>query len=792
MRITLLTRQAAVLAAAGALGALGLAGPAAASAAAGHPTPVRPAAGAPFRNVHPFTRPALPAGEHYVCPAPTRPGQMTCMSIVNSAAGFGFRAASPASAAAANGFYGPSDLRAAYKLTAAVNGGRGRTVAIVDAFSDPKAVHDLGVYRSHYHLPACSTSSHCLRIVNQTGGSKLPKSNTGWALEESLDLDMVSAICPNCHIILVEATVPSTQDLGIAEDTAVRMGARFVSNSWSGGEFIGQDFYNHYFNHPGVVVDFASGDFGYGPLYPTDLQYVTAIGGTTLDHAHNGRGWTESAWGPGKPGNPEGTGSGCSTLSAKASWQRADAKQPDGCLNRTENDVSADANPNTGVAMYDTFHEHGLFDIGGTSAATPIITAIYALAGTPTRNTYPAQYPYLHSSHLFDVTSGTNGKCESFRQYLCHGVKGYDGPTGWGTPDGTRAFTNGGAHQVTVTDPGTLDVEAGKHVSLTVQGLDSRSVSSLNYSASGLPGGLSIAAIPHSTNAKITGTLGAASGNFGVTVTAKDGPATGSTHFTITVVKTLSRTSPTPAPVELTATANCLDDSGGAPGATVRSRTCSGSASQNWVYTSDGTPDGAGNFVINGLCMGLSGSTATLGTCTGSPEQDWEYLGFGVLGNLGTGECLAAASQGSGATVKAAPCTGNASQTWTLPLGPIVAGTSTCLDNPGNTSTAGTHVKVGSCVSNTEQQWTLNSDGTIQSASGLCLSGNDSPFSGAAVVVTFCNTTDFSQQWIPGPGGEVINAGSGRCLADTGNGSSGTAVTQQDCYGETGEVWGLN
>ncbi len=809
MRITRLTRQAAVLAAVGALGALGLAAPAIASAAATTPAKpglTRPAAHGPAKLMHAAVRPTLPAGERYVCPAPSLPGQMTCMSIVNTRAGFGFAAARHAAseAALANDFYGPSDLRSAYKLTSAsASDGKGRTVAIVDAYNDPNAARDLAKYRSHFHLTACGTSNGCLKIVNQNGNkSPLPAANADWAMEESLDLDMVSAICPNCHILLVEAKGPSTLDLGTAEDTAVRMGAKYVSNSWSGGEFVGQASYNQYFDHPGVAVDFASGDFGYGAAYPTDLQYVTAIGGTSLTHASNSRGWNESVWGPGPAADPEGTGSGCSTLEAKATWQRVDASEPDGCLNRTENDVSAVANPDTGVAIYDSYKANGLFDIGGTSAATPIITAVYALAGTPTPSTYPAEYPYLHSSHLFDVTTGTNGKCESFRQYLCHGEKGYDGPTGLGTPDGTGAFTDGGAHRVTVIDPGTQDVPAGGAASLTVTGLYSAGGTGVHYSATGLPAGLKISTIGGSTNAEISGTLKATPGDHPVTVTGKDGSATSTTHFTFVVVPDVSQSAAAVGEISSDA-GQCLDDGTGTPTAAVRIQPCTVSASQDWKYTSDGTPYATGTITVGTDCLGLSSEDAQVQGCApGAADQDWAYLGSGVIDNLSDGECLASTSLSGGARVEVARCTGAADQTWSLPAGPIVAGTSTCLADPGISAIPGTAAKMQTCGNSGSQQWELNGDGTIasssssSSSSGLCLSNGGSLLSESAITVEPCDNSpsnpDYSEIWIPGPGGELINAQSGRCLDDKGSGPAGSAVIQYDCYGEDGEVWGLN
>lgn len=699
--------------------------------------------------------------------------------------------------ASASNSYGPSNLRSAYKIaTEAARKGGGRLVAIVDAFKDPKAASDLATYRRHFHLSPCTTHNHCLKIVNQLGhASPLPRADTGWAVEESLDLDMVSAICPRCHILLVEAKTNSTANLGTAEKTAIAKGARYVSNSWSGPEFFGQDEFNADFNHPGDVIDFAAGDSGYSPAYPTDLQYVTAIGGTSLRHARNKRGWSETVWGKANSqATMDGTGGGCSGLEPKPSWQRADAAAPGGCLLRTENDVSAVSDPNTGVLIYDTYRTNppGLFEIGGTSAATPIITAIYALAGTPTRGTYPAEYPYLHSSHLFDVTGGANGKCEKFRQYLCHGKRGYDGPTGLGTPNGTRAFTDNSAHRVALVDPGTQDVAVGASFFLRIAGLDTRHVSSLRWSATGLPAGLSIRAVSNSANGKITGKLPHAAHTYHVAVTAKDGRVTGTTHFNIVLAPNLAGPNPPSGPIALFAnTSSCLDDGTGAVSQPVKLQSCGNPTSQDWTYTADGGPDDTGTVQIAGKCLSIgSGTHVVLGSCNGAVKELWAYLGFGALFNLATGGCLAAPNQTTGTQAVAANCTFGNSQTWNLPGGPLIEGAGTlCLNNPNG----GTQVKVSSCHynSNLTQLWSLEGDGTISGSNGKCLTA-DGLFSATAVTVQFCDDTNFAQLWEPGPGGQLINLGSGKCLADSRNGGPGTVVVQNDCYGDLGELWGLN
>ena len=318
--------------------------------------------------------------------------------------------------------YGPADLQSAYALPSAT-AGSGQTVAIVDAFDDPVAEQDLADYRSYYGLPPCTTANGCFRKVNQTGGTlPMPPPSPDWSLEISLDLDMVSAVCPNCHILLVEANTNLNTDLYTAVDTAARLGANAISNSYGGGESSSETTSGDvHFNHPGVAITASSGDDGYGVSYPAASRYVTAVGGTSLTRGGGTRGWTESAW--------SGAGSGCSAYEAKPAWQT-----DSGCSRRTVADVSAVADSNTGVAVL----YGGLwFTVGGTSASSPIIAGVYALAGNASSVNY-GSYPYSHTTGLFDVVSGSNGTCSP--AYLCTGVAGYDGPTGLGTPNGATGF----------------------------------------------------------------------------------------------------------------------------------------------------------------------------------------------------------------------------------------------------------------------------------------------------------------------------------------------------------------
>ncbi|HLZ80433.1 MAG TPA: S53 family peptidase [Ktedonobacteraceae bacterium] len=322
--------------------------------------------------------------------------------------------------------YNPPDLQSAYKLPSST-AGSGQTVAIVDAYDDPNAESDLGVYRSQFGLSVCTTANGCFRKVNQSGGTSYPRANGGWAQEISLDLDMVSAICPNCHILLVEASSNSFANLSAAVDEAATLKANEISNSYGGSEYSSEVSDQSHYNHPGIAITVSSGDSGYGVQFPAASQYVTAVGGTTLNKASNTRGWSETVW--------SGAGSGCSAYISKPSWQKDPL-----CSKRTVADVAADADPNTGVSVYDSYSYQGLSGwlvFGGTSVASPIIASVYALAGNAGSVTY-GSYPYSHTSSLFDVTSGSNGSCGG--TYLCTGEVGYDGPTGNGTPNGSGGF----------------------------------------------------------------------------------------------------------------------------------------------------------------------------------------------------------------------------------------------------------------------------------------------------------------------------------------------------------------
>jgi hypothetical protein len=382
---------------------------------------------------------------------------------------------------AEEGCYGlrPQDLHSAYGLptTAPTK----QTIALVDAYEDPAAEADLKVYDEEFHLPACTTANGCFTKVNQKGkAGPLPESEGGWALEISLDIETAHAICQNCHILLVEASETTYLSLEAAEETAAKMGATEISNSWAGGEPAAA---SPAFDHPGVVITAAAGDYGYlnwepqaltarGSVgWPASSPRVVGVGGTRLNVTAEGAWAGETVW------NGDGaTGGGCSEHYEAPPWQRELANwSAVGCGSmRAVADVSADADPYTGVAVYDsaTLVERdgtvGPLDwgtVGGTSLSSPLIAATFALAGGAGGVAYPAQTLYVNEltspGSLHDVESGSNGECLKSYNYetglsgctapeeaesscdgraICLAGPGYDGPSGVGTPDGLGAF----------------------------------------------------------------------------------------------------------------------------------------------------------------------------------------------------------------------------------------------------------------------------------------------------------------------------------------------------------------
>ncbi|MFE7753333.1 carboxypeptidase regulatory-like domain-containing protein [Streptomyces sp. NPDC057428] len=417
------------------------------------------------------------------CDVPKSATEALCfaMRVKDVHGGKGVRAASEAPAGLA-----PSDLLSAYNLPA--NGGAGATIAVIAAYDNPNAAADLALYREQFGLPTLEDGQFVK--VNQRGDEgDYPSPDSGWAAEIALDLDMVSAVAPKAKIILVEADSGALTNLGASVDTAVELGATYVSNSYGlnytdtsgtadNSSFV--EFAQRHYDHPGVAMVASSGDTGYGVTFPASAPTVTAVGGTSLvRNGSTARGWNESVW--------AGTGSGCSAFLAKPVYQK-----DSGCEQRTVTDVSAVADPETGVAVYNTYGEYGegWGQYGGTSASAPIIAATYALAGPVADGTQPAAYPYANR-RLNDITSGSNSTRSCSPAYLCKAAVGYDAPTGLGTPNGTAAFRNGptGSLSGKVTDGGhkpitgrlvTLSDSTGRSVYSTTT--DSNGVYRLNVS----------------------------------------------------------------------------------------------------------------------------------------------------------------------------------------------------------------------------------------------------------------------------------------------------------------------
>jgi subtilase family serine protease len=360
------------------------------------------------------------------CPVP-RPGWARCFVMYRTLSR-GTEAAATAKPAGLT----PRDIQSAYRLPFRRN--PRQTVAIVDAFRTPHLRQYLALYRQHFGLPPCGG---CLRIVNQRGqAGPLPASGarSGWDVETTLDVDMVSVACPRCHILLVQANNDSIANLAASENTAARLGAPVISNSYGGTEngfalTLAKDYH-----HPGHTIVVSSGDDGFGQAnFPADLATVTAVGGTELRRSGQARGWSESVWNDHSIFGGAGA-SGCSAYVAKPAWQHDRH-----CPGRTVADVSAVARD---IPIYDKLWG-GWLTVGGTSVAAPLIAGVYGLAGNAASLSPGSMYK--HRSQLFDIRAGENAflfsaKATCGDDYLCVAKRGYDAPTGLGAPDGTGAF----------------------------------------------------------------------------------------------------------------------------------------------------------------------------------------------------------------------------------------------------------------------------------------------------------------------------------------------------------------
>ena len=424
----------------------------------------------------------------------------------------------------------PQDLESAYKIP--LGSGAGQTVAVVDAYGYPKAEADLAEYRARYGLPPCTKANGCFTKLNQQGQElKFPETEPGWDVEQALDLDMVSAACPSCHVMLVEATeeTPYPNDLAESVNTAVKAGATEVSNSYGlpeegCGLFFQCSAFAADYSHPGVFISASSGDHAYdnedspffaeSPLYPADLSTLSAIGGTSLFKAANERGWSEQVWN--EPALQVGTGSGCSSFASKPGWQK-----DKGCAGRMDNDISAVAAVETPVSVYATA-EGGWTIVGGTSASSPLIAGIVAHESASVRS-LGAQAFYEGLMPLFDVTEGSNGTCTP--AYFCTAEVGYDGPTGLGTPDADAVLPT-----VTKVEPSEGPGSGGTLVTIT--GTHLKAASSVKF------GETEAKSFEVHSETSITAEAPVGAGTVDVTVATPEGPSETSSadHFTYTPV----------------------------------------------------------------------------------------------------------------------------------------------------------------------------------------------------------------------------------------------------------------
>ncbi|MBS0210063.1 MAG: S53 family peptidase [Planctomycetes bacterium] len=324
--------------------------------------------------------------------------------------------------------YSPAQIISAYgfgniTFAGGIKGtGAGQTIAIVDAYSNPNIVADLAAFDKMYNLAAPPKFS----VVNQNGGSLLPVGNRSWAIEIALDVEWAHAIAPAANILLVEASSASLTNLMAAVNYArSAAGVSVVSMSWGASEFSTEKSYDSYFvtpaGHNPVTFVVSSGDSGAPAQYPSSSPNVLSVGGTTLSANTAGTYIGETSW--------AGSGGGPSRYETRPSYQNGESQSG---FYRGTPDVSYDANPLTGVAMYDTYGGAGWFRVGGTSAGAPQWAALVAiadqgrvLAGKATLGNAQTAIYSLSSADFHDVTTGYNG-------YFAG--SGYDLVTGRGSP----------------------------------------------------------------------------------------------------------------------------------------------------------------------------------------------------------------------------------------------------------------------------------------------------------------------------------------------------------------------
>ena len=537
-------------------------------------------------------QPAPAAQSVRACPAASAPGKLSC-GARRLVTPFAMARAATVSSFAQPSGYAPVDLQSAYQVTTLVGSrGMGRTLATTIAFDYPNAEADLAVYRAQFGLPPCTTANGCFRKLNDNGAASplpaAPPANDDWTVEGAVDLQMLSALCPNCNLLLVEAGSDQDLSLFVAQSTAAGLpGVVAVEMPWGGPEDgNGPTYCETQFNHPGIAMAAASPDDGFeGSLsqFPSSCRYVTAVGGTTLTaDATNPRGWTETAW--------DQSGSVCARTLPKPVWQ-TDVL----CSGRTDSDIAADADPNTGVAVYNAANG-GWIVLGGQSTAVSIITGLYGLAAPAQSGDYPVSYAYANPAAFFDITSGTNGPCAG---PLCHAGVGFDGPTGLGTPNGVAGLSPPSASDFAVSvSPASLTVQQGATGTASVStSIVLGSAEALSLSVSGVPTGATATINPAAVTTGASATLSVAAGTAApgsysllVTATASSGSHTATLSLIVQAPPNDFAIAATPAALTI----------------------AQGSSASTTIGTSvvSGSPETI-NLTVVGLPLGASGSLSS-------------------------------------------------------------------------------------------------------------------------------------------------------------------------------------
>jgi len=634
----------------------------------------------------------LPAGVKYACPPSTTPGVAGCSALVRTTTSSGSAHLGAAAAATAPVGYSPANLQSAYGLQSDSEGMR-QTVAVVVPYDDPTAEADLAIYRSQYALPPCTTADGCFTKVDL---SSTPTNNAGWAQEAQIDLDVVSAVCPMCHILLAEAAAPDMLDLGSAVQAAVADGAHVVDFTPNTPEFSGETSDDTYFDQPGVAVVTAAGDAGFGVSYPAASPYVTAVGGTVLTaNSSVARGWTETAW--------SGTGSGCSAYEPQPSFQ---ANANAGCSGRMDNDVAAvaaSASSPTPVAYYDSFDTTGWGEAGGTPVAASVIAAIYALAGTPAAGTNPASYPYSHPTLLNDITSGSNGTCSVTA--WCTAGTGYDGPTGEGTPAAPIPFTSTGTVSGAIYNgtPGKCMDNANNS---TTSGNKVQVWTCLGDAAQHWtwePSGK--IETGNGMCLGVKGGSGAAPGSDMWVWNCGSGGQEWLANYPQRLTDDI-----------LNMCAGLTSSGAGANGTQLWINTCDTDAAQQWtmpypVPTSTGAITSQAISLCTGVITGSSTGGLWITTCNGGASQTWTVQANGTITNSANGDCMDVHDSGTanGTEIDNAGCNSDGAQQWRIQSdGDLVNPESgKCVQTENNDTTAATPLVLEPCNHTSTQEWNL-------------------------------------------------------------------------------------